>query len=165
MTNGSEIKAFLRKAAEHSGEECLIWPFSRNKKTGYASINRQTYGEAVVSRYVCQQVNGAAPTPKHQAAHVCGKGHLGCVSGGHLQWKTQKQNSADTITHGTVTRGEKAAAAKLTEAQVQAIHDLRGKMKQRDVGAIFGIHHKHVSRIQRGVRWAHSFGAIKEVRE
>lgn len=50
---------------------------------------------------MCQKAHGDPPSPKHDAAHSCGRGHEGCVNPNHLSWKTKKQNQADRITHGT----------------------------------------------------------------
>jgi hypothetical protein len=56
---------------------CLIWPFGRNS-TGYGLVTidgEQTYAH----RAMCKRVHGEPPTPEHQAAHSCGRGHDGCL--------------------------------------------------------------------------------------
>lgn len=34
---------------------------------------------------MCELVYGKPPMPKHQAAHNCGKGNLGCINPKHLE--------------------------------------------------------------------------------
>lgn len=76
---------------------CPIWPFGRNTD-GYGIIH-QDGRQLIVSRLVCEIVHGPPPTPKHQAAHDCGNGDLGCFGARCVSWKTQKQNSADAVRH------------------------------------------------------------------
>lgn len=98
-TSPGEPQEFYRNIVlPYAGKDCLTWPFSRNA-AGYGRIWVDG-GMRTVSRRVCEEVNGPPPTPKHEAAHSCGKGHLACVTKGHLSWKTPKENCADRIIHG-----------------------------------------------------------------
>lgn len=84
---------FLHSLVKHSGEECVAWPYSRNPQ-GYG----QTYYRAEVMgahRVMCMLEYGGPPSDKHQAAHSCGKGHLGCVNPRHLRWATAQENIKD----------------------------------------------------------------------
>lgn len=73
----------------------------------------------------------------------------------NLRWDTPKSNQQDRAKHGTSNRGERCAAAKLTEEQVAAIRiDPR---LQREIAADYGVRGNTVSRIKSGKRWAHSF--------
>lgn len=103
----------------YSGEDCLIWPYAR-RSDGYGVIKRNKK-QMLVSRYICILVNGDPPTSLHQAAHVCGKGHLGCVTPSHLLWKTFQENSDDKRAHGTQIIGARNGRAKLTEDNVREI--------------------------------------------
>jgi len=132
----------------YSGDECLIWPFSRDEH-GRARLNGK-----IVSRLVCKEVNGEPPSPDHHAAHSCGKGHLGCVAGNHLAWKTRSENEADKIGHGTVARGERNGQSKLTKADVLEIRSLRGSVSQEKLAARFGVSPALISNIHRGQKWA-----------
>lgn len=149
-----EVRLFLIRAVTYIGDDCLIWPFHRDRQ-GYGRINRKTYGEALPHRYVCRVSHGPPPSATHQAAHLCGNGHLGCVNPNHLSWKTPAENCADAITHGTTQRGERSAMAKLTEADVIYIRTLRGLVPQKELAQQFGVHPKHISRLQCAKRWAH----------
>jgi hypothetical protein len=98
----------------YQGEDCLTWPFSR---FGYGTI----YGHKHAHRVMCELAYGPAPSPRHQVAHSCGKGHEGCVNPRHLRWATPKENSADMVLHGTALRGERAINVKLTTPEVHAV--------------------------------------------
>lgn len=142
--------AFLEVAKAYTGDDCLIWPFSRNTD-GRASIGNENRSSA--ARLVCQAVNGAPPTPNHDAAHSCGKGNDGCVTPHHLGWKTRKENEADKIIHGTATRGERSALAKITREQVLQIRALVGTVPQREIAARYGITQSNVSMIANDHSW------------
>jgi hypothetical protein len=83
----------------HREESCLSWPYSRDSY-GYGNIWHESRMQPV-HRVVCEYVHGAAPTPKHEVAHNCGKGHEGCVNPGHLRWATHRENMDDQYVHGT----------------------------------------------------------------
>lgn len=81
----------------YDGDDCLKWPYATDKD-GYGlgelggKIRR-------AHRYVCTLVNGDPPTPKHEAAHSCGNGHLGCVNPRHLRWATTLENQRERWRH------------------------------------------------------------------
>lgn len=98
-----EAERWLRETAlPHTGTECLFWPYNRTNKGhgpgyGRTKINGRKW---IVSRFICEALNGAPPTPRHEAAHNCGNGHLGCINPNHLSWKTPEQNWEDRRLHG-----------------------------------------------------------------
>lgn len=132
-------QAWLETHKNFSGDECLIWPFKRNWQ-GYARMYHEGK-QTMVSRLICVHRRGPPPTPKHEAAHSCGKGHLGCVNGSHLRWATRKENHADMLIHGTHGRGERNSTAKLTEADVLAIRALRAAtgLSQSKIARRYGV--------------------------
>lgn len=129
-------------------DPCLIWPYG-NDSHGYARIDGQG-----VPRLACEAEHGPAPSPRHQAAHGCGKGHLACVTKGHLRWATRPENEADRLIHGTSNRGSQHGMAKLTEADVVQIRNLCGHRFQREIAEQFGIDQSTVSDIRRRKLWA-----------
>jgi hypothetical protein len=148
---GEPKKFYQEVVLAYEGDECLIWPY--NTVNGYGSMWH--YGRTRnVSRVLCEDVHGPAPTPKHEGAHSCGKGHLGCVAKRHLSWKTQKENQADKLVHGTHNRGERSASAKITETQAREILSLKGKETQVVTAKRFGVSNRSVSNIQRRESWA-----------
>src|SRR5690606_17630383 len=98
--------------------------------------------------------NGPPPTSRHEAAHLCGNGAGGCVSGAHLAWKTPKENIADQLVHGTRPRGEKRGNAKLTEADVR---EIRKRTETETLSALakhYGVAPSLISRIKSRDVWA-----------
>lgn len=138
-------------SAPYEGEDCLIWPFGRTN-AGYAQIH---IGDttAHVARIICEKHHGPPPTPEHEAAHSCGRGHLACINPNHLSWKTHKDNEADKLMHGTHQFGERNTQAKLTSEHVDTIRRLRGRETQQSIADRFGISQSLVSLIQSGKLW------------
>lgn len=154
VANG-EAKKFLQKALAYTGDECLAWPHSR-RSDGRGQIS---WGGVprLVSRVVCELAHGAPPTPAHEAAHSCGKGHEGCITPGHLSWKSSADNHADMVAHGTRDFGERNHAAKLRLIDVQDIREKHGKgMLQKHIAAIYGVSPSTVNDIICGRTWTHT---------
>ncbi len=75
----------------------------------------------------------------------------------NLRWGTNSDNKADMLRHGTRMMGEQHPQGRLTAGDVEDVRRrcTAGEL-QRVVAAQFGIGQSHVSRIVRGVRWAHA---------
>ncbi|MBZ9759507.1 helix-turn-helix domain-containing protein [Mesorhizobium sp. CA8] len=135
----------------YEGDECLFWPYAKSR--GYGSL--QLDGKrTIVSRFACEHKNGPPPTAKHEAAHSCGNGHLGCVSKNHLSWKTHVENMHDKFSHWTDTRGARNWSAKLTKEEVTFLRSMKGKLSQSALSRMLGIHQSGISRIQSGKGWS-----------
>lgn len=146
-----EVMAYL---LDHMWDDCPKWPFARND-TGYGKVNLGGDNRAV-HRLVCDIVNGPPPSSDHEAAHNCGKGHLGCFGARCLAWKTTIDNHADMRIHGTMPIGEKSPNAKLTEEQAREIlARAKNGESQRSLAKEFGVMQSVVSNIKLGRRWAH----------
>lgn len=144
-------RAFLTAATAYEGDDCLIWPYWRDKKTGAACVKYEGR-DRTAANVVCELVYGPPPTPKHQAAHSCGRGHLGCVNGRHLRWATNKENSEDRRAHGTMIYGESNPACKFTEAEIERVREMAGSMPKRTIARSLGISEAHVHSILKGER-------------
>lgn len=68
-------------------------------------------------------------------------------------WKTQKENIADKIVHGTVLSGEKHHQAKLTEREVREIRRLRGKVTRKDLALQYGVKRSTIDNVLDGSTW------------
>ncbi len=123
---------------------CAPWPF------GSTTNGRvEVYKDGVViegHRVVCELVNGAPPSLKHQAIHSCGKGHLGCFNASCLRWGTVLENMRDKKIHGTERRGELHPQAKLTQAEVNRIRQLR-YLRHTDLADEYGVSRPTISNI------------------
>ena len=148
---GEPLKYLQNVVLPYRGDDCLMWPYARNSN-GYGNISIERSWHRV-SRLACEEEHGPPPTIKHEAAHSCGNGHLGCVTRKHLSWKTSLENKADALAHGTVARGKRLPQTKLTETEVRAIRKLRGE-PQKKVALKFGVSQSRVSMIQNRVDWA-----------
>lgn len=148
---GEPAKFFREVVMTYVGDECLRWPYATDRK-GYAMMTvdgRNTY----VCRIICEEVNGPPPTPAHEAAHSCGCGQLGCVTKGHLSWKTRLENKEDELIHGTRNRGERNGIAKLTRAQAEEILSLKGKVSAAEIARRLSVSRQTVYSIWRGDNW------------
>lgn len=133
-------------AIPYTGDECLLWPFSKTPNgQGQINVNGKRRNPA---RIVCETAHGPAPSPKHEAAHTCGKGHLACIAKKHLYWATRKENEADKILHGTHGK-------KLSQDDAQSILDMKGSMHQEDIAAKFGVSYAAVKSIHARKIWRH----------
>ena len=146
-------RKFIEEVILHyEGDECLLWPFSKTKGYGIFHADGK---KQIVSRYVCYRTHGNPPTAKHQAAHSCGNGSGGCVTKGHLSWKTGTENQADRIVHGTSNRGERHGRSKLTEQQVREIRSMIGTQSHSAIAKRFGVVSTHIGLIARRGTWTH----------
>lgn len=137
-TMNGEPKKFLAIAMEYRGDNCVIWPYSKNSQ-GYANL--QVDGKKrLVFRIICEHFNGASKIGQ-EAAHSCGNGHRGCIAGKHLRWATHIENEEDKKIHGTLPQGETHHSAKLTREDVINIRIMYDTMqyRQKDIGAMFGV--------------------------
>lgn len=147
-------RAFLEDVVlSYEGDECLTWPFSR-KWNGHGQINIDHHIWSV-NRLVCERIHGPAPTPKHEAAHECGKGHLGCCAPKHLTWKTHLENEADKVRHGTKLLGIHTRHAKLTDEQVVEARALYSTMTVKRLAEKFGVSHGAMLNAVKGKTWKH----------
>ena len=145
--------AFLREHLTDADGDCLIWPWTR-RPTGYGCMGFEgkTY---YPHRFMCELVNGPAPSEKHEASHSCGRGHDGCVHPRHLSWKTRTENQADRWLHGTAGLGH-GPRYKLTAEDVAEIIRLKGKEKTVDIAKRFGVSRGSIRQIHLGQTWVNS---------
>ena len=150
-THSISPMSWLLAHREHTGAECLIWPYSTIK--GYGRIVRHGKPE-LAHRVMCGWAWGEPPTQKHQCAHSCGNGHLGCVNPHHLRWATASENQLDRANHGTDNRGEKHPLSKLTEAAVREIRRRSGDT-HTTLSREFGVTIGAIRHVRNGFTWGH----------
>ena len=95
--------AWLIARVDYQGDDCLPWPFCRDGRVGRGRMGHEGK-RPWAHRLMCELAHGPPPTPKHQAAHECGKGHYGCVNPRHLAWKTNSENQLDRRKNGNMLR-------------------------------------------------------------
>lgn len=150
---GGEPEAWLKEHADHTGDNCLFWPFGQDA-FGYASKVTVNGRADRAHRHMCEVAKGPSPSSAHVVAHSCGNGDCGCVNPKHLRWATRSENEADKVAHGTSNRGERCGTAKLTRADVVAIRRLAKSLTHRVIAARFGISRRTVSQIISRNSWA-----------
>jgi len=93
------VDEFLSAAIDAQDDgPCIIWPFAKDG-SGYGQFGRQGRKYAA-HRFICEAKHGPPPSPKMDAAHSCGNGHLACCNPHHLRWASRKENVADMFAHG-----------------------------------------------------------------
>jgi hypothetical protein len=102
------LAAWLRQHATYASDDCLTWPYGQSS-SGHGSVTLNGY-KTSASRAMCLLAHGLPPDG-HEAAHSCGKGHLGCVNPRHLRWATRLENVHDAMRHGTTSKGQKHSQA------------------------------------------------------
>lgn len=144
---GNSPKGYLWivEQVDHQGDDCLLWPFACCTP-GYGNFmfERKTH---LAHRWMCQQIHGASPGPRYQAAHSCGNRR--CVNPGHLNWKTPSDNQLDRRGHGTNNKTK----TKITPLQAKQIRQLKGTETGIDTAARYGITESNVRLIQDGKTW------------
>jgi len=149
---GSRQRYYRDVVLSYEGEECLIWPFRRHAENGYALWSSGN-GTCLVSRMVCEDVFGPAPFLAAEAAHSCGKGHMGCIAKTHLRWASKSENESDKLSHGTDNRGERHPLAKLVESEIAEILSLQGVISAAKIGERYGVSGGSIQSIFAGKNW------------
>lgn len=144
---------FLNSLIGHNGDDCVVWPFSRDGR-GYARIRED--GENIPAyRVMCKLAHGEPIAPRDHATHSCGKGHDGCVNPKHLEWGTRYKNQQDRVEHGTSNRGERCAAHKLkTDEVVDIFARLNAGDGIGDLACEYGVSYITIHDIKSGRSWA-----------
>jgi hypothetical protein len=144
---------YLRRAvATASGDDCIFWPFFRNK-SGQAMVwyeGRSHYAP----RLACSWAHGEPISQDLAAAHSCGNGHLGCINPSHLRWATQAENNAERWddAYAAIRRDdERQPWSKLSPQDVRHIRaDTRGVVELADA---YGVTPGTISMIRTRRTW------------
>jgi hypothetical protein len=155
------VQNWLAVHKNYSGDDCLIWPFMRDK-SGYGLVaapyrQDRKRRKFFAHRIICEMAHGPMPFADAVAAHyVCENGSGGCVNPKHIRWSTAEQNYRDRIVFERIPRGEGNGHAKLTENQVKDIYARAHRGEQnKSLAAEYGIDRSQVSNIRYQKAWRH----------
>lgn len=146
---GAALK-WIAESANYKDDGCLTWPFCISPD-GYGRVH-YAGTQSTASRVMCVFAHGEPPTPFHQAAHSCGRGHLGCVNPKHLRWATVQENQIERAAHGTSNRGERQHKSVLTEAMVLRIKASQN-VSAMNMSVALGVSYSSVKHVQDGHSW------------
>lgn len=123
---------------------------------GYLSVKfyrKQKSKKHYLHQLAAQCFIGRCP-PGLEVCH--NDGNPSNVSPHNLRYDTHKNNMADAIKHGTMTRGTKNRGCILNEQKVIEIRKLlKNKvMTQEKIGEIYGVHQITISQIHTGRSWS-----------
>lgn len=141
-----EAARFWEKV-DKSGE-CWTWKASRTA-LGYGQFMNAA-GRSELAHRASYRLTFTDPG----ALRVCHRcDNPACVRPAHLFLGDSARNSADMVAKGRSTRGEKSAAAKLSESDVRAIRaDTRA---QHEIAKAYGVHLGTISSIRTRRTWRH----------
>lgn len=136
----------------HRGQILRLGPHAGGYKTVHLYRDGERVRATVLHIVVAEAFLGPRPTPEHEVRHL--DGDAGNCAAANLAWGTRIENEADKELHGTRTRGEQHATAKLSEKDVVAIRRRAGE-PQKDLADEFGCTFSNISAIQLRKSWRH----------
>jgi hypothetical protein len=152
MLDDGLVARFKVSFVEGGPDECWVWQRSVAGE-GYGQIKltkerRQTYAH----RVAYELAYGELPQGK-QVCHSCD--NPPCVNPRHLFVGSSHDNHQDMKRKGRHLFGEKNGNSVLTEQKVREILALLPFVPQWDLATRYGVAPITISRISRGLRWAH----------
>lgn len=109
------------------------------------------------SQLVLDAFVGPKPFCGAEACHNDGDKSNNHIS--NLRWDTHRGNHADTLTHGTRSRGERHGRSKLTEQQVVISRDLAAAgSSHEDLASRFNVTRRTIGMAVSGRTWSHVVG-------
>lgn len=145
-TKPGEARAFIERAMSTDTDNCILWPFSINRDTGYA-MGKYNGSMGQLHRSICLKTNGDPPSPTHHAAHTC---HVrACINRKHIAWQTPSENMLGKRENGTASNGGVGWKGKLTPEQVASIKAATG-IKAAKLATQYGVTIKTIRNVWSG---------------
>ena len=139
---------------------CWLWlNHIRPNGYGYHCVNGKRY-----FAHRASWILHRGPIPKGiNVLHKCDT--RSCVAISHLYLGTAKDNMRDAMQRGhwRAASGERAGKAKLTESEAKQVYDLRrSTLSGKAVADAYGINHRSVYAIWKGIYWQAITGAADD---
>ncbi len=136
-------------------DTCWIWTASTTKggygQFGIRSLRKSNFKSTHVALWL---TTGEWPPHGSDVCHSCD--HPRCVRPDHLFIGTRKINMQDSSSKHRIQNGVRHWNARLTEAQVLAVRELKATgLRNCEIVAATGLNEKQVSKIITGSRWKH----------
>lgn len=146
----ADVARFNARVQRADGDACWIWLGPTFDERGYGAFTLRRRAVRA-HRFIWHATTGQEIPDGMVVRHSCDNPR--CVRPSHLLLGTGQDNVDDRQARGRTARGERAAKAKLTAAQVVAIRaDQRGHAR---VAADYGVARSLVQRIRQRKHWAH----------
>lgn len=102
--NRGEGEAFrwLITHRDHQGDDCLIWPFFKDKNGRGRFGFTDAEGNKTIKHapyFMCELAHGEKPSPKHLAVVICKGRKLGCCNPRHITWRTKSEGMLEYYKH------------------------------------------------------------------
>lgn len=130
-------------------------------KNGYFRIGltkNNKRKQCLVHILVLESFVGPKPFPKAVCRHLDGNSSSKNIL--NLKWGTAKENTKDSIKHGTkyipnTLKGSKHPMAKLNDWKLRVIRRLLedGCLTHREIAEIFEVKRECITKINNGIRW------------
>ncbi len=133
----------------------LLAAYRNVHRGGYRYANLRSSGKQKMCRVACLVARtfiGSRPIGS-EVCHKNGKAHDDRAA--NLRYGTKAENIRDKERHGTIYRGQRHPAAKLTAAQVRRIRRLHNEVPKVVLAQRYGVHVGHISNVQNNRRWNH----------
>lgn len=161
---GYEVSSLgrVRSWKRQGGRTQRAAPKLRALKTfrGYAAVTLCAPGGVRVTRYVHALVLEAFVGPRppgHEACHLDGNRTHNAIA--NLAWGTRAENAAHKVLHGTVLRGERQAAAKLSWDSADFIRR-NENATSGELAEHFGVSDAAVLSVRRGRTWRAEYAPV-----
>lgn len=150
INHGDRLKWVEEVALKSETDDCVLFPYGQSGKYFIVMVDKKRiYGH----KYTCEKIHGAPPSPVHEAAHSCGKDK--CCNPRHLRWAPHIENCADRKLHGTHHFGATVNGATLNDEKVLEMRRLKGRMKYKEIAALYGVTRETARRAIVGISWTH----------
>ena len=127
------------------GTPCLVW--QGNLSQGRPSIRVFGTRQRPAYHYAVSYKTGRMIGPGELVRHLCGEET--CCNPEHVAIGSIKENSIDTVLHGTNPR------QKLTPEKVREIRAKSQTCSRKDLAIAYGVSRQTITDILNGKRWAH----------